>query len=88
MVRFGKKSYSGAPAAEGRHAEPYTYRTHAFIFSWSSTAAAYGSRARTYKRRTRRKNGGLWQQSGAQPSPALYYYYQVNLEKNNPELRF
>ena len=26
--------------------------------------------------------------SGAQPSPALYYHYRVNLEKNNPELRF
>ena len=33
--------FSGAPAAEGRHAEPHSYRTHAFIFSWSSTSAAY-----------------------------------------------
>ena len=29
-------------------AEPHTYRTHAFIFSWSLSSAAYGSRARTY----------------------------------------
>ena len=52
---FVQGVHSGAPAAEGRHAEPHTYRTHAFIFSWSSTSAAYGSRVRTYKRRSRRK---------------------------------
>ena len=34
------------------------------------------------------KNGGLWRPSGVQPSPALYHYYGVNLEKNNQELRF
>ena len=34
------------------------------------------------------KNGGLWRPSGVQPSPALYYYYRLNLEKNNRELRF
>ena len=47
--------FSGAPAAEGRHEEPHTYRTHAFIFSWSSTSAAYGSRARRYKQQSRQK---------------------------------
>ena len=26
--------------------------------------------------------------SGAQPSPASYYYYRLNLETDNPELRF
>ena len=40
--------FSGAPAAEGRHAEPHTYRTHAFIFVWSSSSAVNGSQARTY----------------------------------------
>ena len=40
--------YSGAPAAKGCHAEPHTYRTRAFIFSWSSLSVAYGSQAPTY----------------------------------------
>ena len=44
---FEKSHFSGAPAF-GRHAEPHTYRTHALIFSWSSSSAAYGSRASTY----------------------------------------
>ena len=43
---------SGAPAAEGRHAEPHTYRTFALIFVWSSLSAVNGSRARTYVRTT------------------------------------
>ena len=47
--------FSRAPAAKGRHAEPHTYRTHAFIFSCSPTSAAYGSLARTYKWRSPRK---------------------------------
>ena len=37
---------SRAQAAEGPQAEPHTYRTHTFIFSWSSTSAAYGTRIR------------------------------------------
>ena len=40
MIFFTREKYrmtnhkpdSGAPAAEGRHAEPLTYRTHSFIF--------------------------------------------------------
>ena len=40
--------YSGAPAVEGRHAEPHTYRTYAFNFVWSFSSAVEGSRARTY----------------------------------------
>ena len=40
-----QNNYSGAPAAEGRHAEPHTYRTHIFIFAWSSSSAVNGSRA-------------------------------------------
>ena len=39
---------SGAPAAKGRHAEPYTFRTYAFIFVWSFSSAVNGLRARTY----------------------------------------
>ena len=35
-------------AVEGRHAEPHTYRTCAFIFVWSSPSAVNGSRVRTY----------------------------------------
>ena len=38
-----------------------------------------------------RANDGVtekWRPSCAQPPPALYYYYRVNLEKNNPELRY
>ena len=42
------KNCSGAPAAEGRHVEPNSYRTRAFIFVWSSLSAVNGSQARTY----------------------------------------
>ena len=49
------RPHSGAPAVEGRHVKPHTYRTHAFIFLWSSTSAAYGLQARAYKRRSRQK---------------------------------
>ena len=34
---------------EDRHSEPHTCRTRAFIFSWSSSTAAYGSRVPTYR---------------------------------------
>ena len=42
--------FSGPPTAKGHHAEPHTYRTHAFIFVWSAVNV---SRARTYARRRR-----------------------------------
>ena len=45
---------SGVPAAQGRHAEPHTYKTHAFIFVWSSSSVVNISRARTNARRKRR----------------------------------
>ena len=38
--------YSGAPAAEGHHAESHTYRARAFLFVWSSSSAANDSRSR------------------------------------------
>ena len=41
-------SFSRALAAEGRHAKPNSYRTHPFIFVWSSLSALNGSRVRTY----------------------------------------
>ena len=40
--------HSGAPVAEGRHGEPHSCRTRAFIFVWSSLSAVNGLRARTY----------------------------------------
>ena len=40
---------SGVLVAKGRHMKPNTYRTHAFIFSWSSSSAAYGLWVRTNK---------------------------------------
>ena len=46
-IRIVPHFYSGGPVAEGRHEEPHTDRTHAFIFSWSSLSAAYGLRAPT-----------------------------------------
>ena len=45
---------SGAPAAEAMRSPIPQYRTHALIFLWSSTSAAYGSRAPTYARRRSR----------------------------------
>ena len=45
---------SGAPITKGHHAEPHTYRTHAFIFVWSSSSAVNSSQVRTYVRRRRR----------------------------------
>ena len=33
--------HSEAPTAEGRYAEPHTYRSHAFLSSWSSRSAAW-----------------------------------------------
>ena len=44
----GNNNNNGAPAAEGCHAEPHTYRTHAFIFVWSPLSVENGSQARTY----------------------------------------
>ena len=47
-IQGDNTSCSRAPAAKGRHAEPHTYSTHAFIFVWSSLPAVNGSQAHTY----------------------------------------
>ena len=43
------ENYSGASAAEGQHAAPHTYRTHAFSFLLSSSSSLMArGRIRTY----------------------------------------
>ena len=70
---------SGAQAAEGRHPEPHTYGTHAFI-SRRHVRQRHMACGRV---RTNDVVAEKWRLSGT-----LYCYYRVKLEKNNLELRF
>ena len=59
--------FSGAPAAEGLHAELHTYRTYAFIFVWSSSSVVNGLRACTYN--------DVVAQHGAHTNQLIAYIY-------------
>ena len=93
------KSYAPWASAAGaplicrnmlRHAEPHTYRTHAYNFVWSSSSVVNSSRARTYAQRKRRTTWRpYWSTYALSYIPYIYaMHFMVNWQLSNYCIRW